>query len=497
MDVLLLARLQFAITIIYHFFFVPLTLGLSLVVAVFETIYVFTGKDSYKRLTKFWGKLLLINFAIGVVTGIVQEFQFGMTWSEYSRFVGDIFGAPLALEALLAFFLESTFLGVWIFGWDKLSKGLHAATMWLVAIGSNISAMWILIANAFMQHPVGYTITNGRAELTDFSQVISNPPIFSHFPHVFFAALVTTSFMMLGISAYHLVRKNEIDLFKISFRMAAIVGLIASLMVGWLGHTQGQELRTTQPMKLASMEALFDTADPASLSIITIKNPFTDAMILDWRIPGGLSFMEYNRFTGVVEGVNQLQARYAQLYGPGDYVPPPVVTYWTFRFMVGAGLLMILISLIALYIDLKNLYEKYSWFVKWLPLAIFLPYIANTTGWILTEFGRYPWVVYGLVKMQDGVSKSVTSGMLWTTLIGFALVYGLLITATVYLMVKAAKAGPPPANISQPSGEFTPSLLDTALLAEVQVAQERQEVQEGQETQEVQQPQAGQEEASL
>ena len=461
MDVTLLARLQFAITIVYHFFFVPLTLGLSLVVAVLETIYVVTGNDKYKRLTKFWGKLLLINFAIGVVTGIVQEFQFGMAWSEYSRFVGDIFGAPLAIEALLAFFLESTFLGVWIFGWDRLSKGLHAATMWLVAISSNISALWILIANAFMQHPVGYTINGGRAELADFSQVVFNLPIFSHFPHVFAAGLVTTSFVMLGVSAYHILRRNEIDLFKFSFRFAAIIALVATILVGLIGHTQGQEINTTQPMKLASLEALFNTENPASLSIITIKNPFTDALLLDWRIPGGLSFMEYNRFTGEVLGINQLQAQYEQQYGPGDYVPPPVVLYWSFRAMVGAGLLMILISLFALFIDLKNFYHKYSWFFKYLPFAIILPYLANTTGWILTEVGRYPWVVYGLVKMQDGVSKSVTGGMFITTLIGFILVYGLLIATTVYLMLKFAKAGPAPADNPVNPDEFTPSLVDT------------------------------------
>ncbi len=457
MDVLLLARLQFAITIVYHFFFVPLTLGLSLVVAILETFYVITGKDVYKRLTKFWGKLFLINFAVGVVTGIVQEFQFGMSWSEYSRFVGDIFGAPLAIEALVAFFLESTFLGVWIFGWDRLSKGLHLTTMWLVAIGSNVSAIWILIANAFMQHPVGYTISNGRAELADFAQVVFNPPIFSHYPHVFSAGLVTVAFFMLGISAYHLIRHNETDLFRFSFRMAAIIGVIGTLLVGVIGHTQGQEINTTQPMKLASLEALFNTENPASLSIITIKNPFNDTLILDWRIPGGLSFMEYNRFTGEVKGINELQAFYQAQYGPGDYVPPPVVLYWGFRAMVGAGLLMILISLVALTIELKNFYTKFPWFLKLLPWAIILPYLANTTGWIITEVGRYPWVVYGLVKMEDGVSKAVTGGMLLTSLIGFILVYGLIIAATISLMLKFAKQGPT-ANI-EPPADFTPSLV--------------------------------------
>ena len=463
MDVLLLARLQFAITIVYHFFFVPLTLGLSLVVAILETIYAATGKDTYKRLTKFWGKLLLINFALGVVTGIVQEFQFGMAWSEYARFVGDIFGAPLAIEALVAFFLESTFLGVWIFGWEKLSKGWHAAVMWLVAIGSNVSAIWILIANAFMQHPVGYTIANGRAELTSFTKVIFNSPVLSHYPHVFSAALATVSFFMLGISAYHILRKNELDLFKYSFRMAAIIGLAGTVMVAVIGHTQGQELNDTQPMKLASLEALFDTQNPASLSIITIKNPFNGQLVVDWRIPGGLSFMEFNRFTGEVQGIYPLQEQYKAYYGPGNYVPPPVVLYWSFRTMVGAGLLMILISLVALIIDLKHWYAKYPWFFKLLPFAIALPYLANSTGWILTEVGRFPWVVYGLVKMQDGVSKSVTAGMLLTSLIGFILVYGLLISANVYLMLKFARAGSTPETggpeeltvslVNPPSGE--------------------------------------------
>jgi cytochrome d ubiquinol oxidase subunit I len=458
MDVLLLARLQFAITIIYHFFFVPLTLGLSLVVAILETIYVKTGNEKYKRLTKFWGKLLLINFAIGVVTGIVQEFQFGMSWSEYARFVGDIFGAPLAIEGLMAFFLESTFLGIWIFGWDKLSKGLHAACIWMVAIGSNLSALWILIANAFMQHPVGYAVVDGRAVLTDFSAVVFNQPIFSHFPHVISAGLVTAAFFMLAISSYHLLRHNETDLFRISFRMAAIIGVIGTIAVGIFGHTQGQELLETQPMKLASLEALYNTENPASLSVITLSNPSTGEVLIDLRIPTLLSFMEYNRFSGEIQGIYDLQKQYEQEYGPGNYLPPPLILYWSFRTMVGSGLLMILISLFALIVDLKKLYEKVPWFLKLLTFTVALPYLANTTGWILTEVGRFPWVVYRLVLLKNGVSKVVTSGMLVTSLIGFILVYGLLITATLYLMLKFSKAGPTVA--SEAPAEIAPSLVN-------------------------------------
>jgi cytochrome bd ubiquinol oxidase subunit I len=457
MNVLLLARLQFAITIIYHFFFVPLTLGLVLMVAVFESIYVATGKEIYKRLTKFWGKLFLINFAIGVVTGIVQEFQFGMSWSEYSRFVGDIFGVPLAIESLLAFFIESTFLGIWIFGWDRISKGLHLATIWLVVFGSYLSALWILIANVFMQHPVGYAIVDGRAVLTDFWAVITNYPIFSHYPHVLSAGLVTGSFFMLAVSAYHLLRHNETEMFRISMRLASAVGLAAVIAVGLFGHTQGQELVETQPMKLASLEALYDTEDPASLSIITIGNPVTREVLLDWRVPGLLSFMEYNRFTGKVEGILDLEQQYLQQYGPGDYVPPPYILYWSFRAMVGAGLLMILISLVALIIELKNLYAKFSWFLKLLPFAVVLPYLANTTGWILTEVGRFPWTVYQLFKLPQSVSVALSTGEIGFSLVGFILVYGLLIAATIYLMLKFAKAGP--VLVADAPAEFNPSLV--------------------------------------
>src|SRR5512136_2487223 len=241
MNTLVLSQWQFAITCIYHFFFLPLTLGLSILVAIMETVYVRTGNGVYKRMTQFWGKLFLINFAMGVVTGIVMEFQFGMNWSEYSRFVGDIFGAPLAIEALLAFFLESTFLGIWIFGWDKLSKPLHAATIWLVAIGSNLSALWILIANSFMQQPVGFVLRNNRAEMVDFFALLTNSNVWVQFPHVVFAGVATAGFFVLGISAYHLLKKGgDLDFFRRSFRMAAIYSMIGSALVIFVGHSQTQ-----------------------------------------------------------------------------------------------------------------------------------------------------------------------------------------------------------------------------------------------------------------
>lgn len=469
MDVLILARLQFAITTIYHFFFVPLTMGLSILVAVMETFYVRTGKEVYKRMTKFWGKLFLINFAIGVVTGIVQEFQFGMNWSEYSRYVGDIFGAPLAIEALSAFFLESTFLGLWIFGWNRLSKGMHAATMWLVAIGSNISALWILIANSFMQQPVGYAVQNGRAEMTDFFALITNPNIFLQFPHVFASAVTTAGMFMLGISAYHLLRKNETDLFQRSFRIAGVAALIGSVLVGGVGHAQAVHMVESQPMKMAAAEALWETEDPAAFSLLTITSADGTKEYVDIRIPYALSLMVYMRPEGVVYGINELQARYEEEYGPGNYIPPTIITYWTFRIMVGAGLLMIALAAYALLTTFpqplekitlfRKLLAKNDLFLKILVFGIALPYLANSSGWLLTEVGRFPWVVFGLVKLEDAVSPAVSAGELWISLIGYLLVYSALIVATVYLLTKYAKAGPAATDEPAPAKEPAPSLL--------------------------------------
>jgi len=450
MDGILLARLQFAITTIYHFFFVPLTLGLSILTALMETLYVRSGQEVYKRMTKFWGKLFLINFAIGVVTGIVQEFQFGMNWSEYSRYVGDIFGAPLAIEALLAFFLESTFIGVWIFGWDKLSKGAHATTMWLVAAGSNISALWILIANSFMQQPVGYAIENGRAVMTDFFAVALNPNLWYQFPHVLSSGMVTASFFILGISAYHLVRQSETDLFRRSFQMAATTGALFTILIVVNGHSQAQHMVQSQPMKMAAAEALWKTESPASFSLITIGNMSERKDVFAIRLPRLLSLLAYNQLTGTVKGMNDLQVEYETRYGPGNYIPPAIIPYWSFRLMVGAGFLMIAFALLALFTVMGEMVEKNKLMLKILPWAIALPYLANTTGWLLTEVGRFPWVVFGLVKLEEGVSPTVTPGMLWISLIGYILVYGLLIIATVYLLIKFAKAGPQATDEQRP-----------------------------------------------
>ncbi len=448
MDIVTLSQWQFAVTTIYHFFFVPLTLGLSVLVAIMETIYVRTGNEMYRRMTKFWGRLFLINFAMGVVTGIVQEFQFGMNWSEYSRYVGDIFGAPLAVEALLAFFLESTFLGVWIFGWDRLSKGMHATTIWLVAIGSNLSALWILIANSFMQQPVGYALEGGRAVMTDFGALIFNPNVWYQFPHVLFSGLTTGAFFVIGISAFHLVRKKEPEFFNRSLQIASILGVFAIFMTILVGHGQAQHMVVTQPMKMASAEALWESADPASMSLFTIGDQKNLKDVFSIRIPGLLSFLAYNQFSGQVLGINEIQTQYEQQYGPGNYVPPVIITYWTFRIMIGVGFLMLGIAAYLIIQLMRNKLMAYPKLIAWLPLAILLPFASNTSGWILTEVGRQPWVVFGLLKTQDAVSPVLTPGLVLASLIGFTLVYAALMAADIYLLWKFGKLGPEPESLA-------------------------------------------------
>jgi cytochrome d ubiquinol oxidase subunit I len=458
MDALTLARWQFGVTTVYHFFFVPLTLGLSILVALMQTLYYRTGDDVYKRMTKFWGKLFLINFAMGVVTGIVQEFQFGMNWSEYSRFVGDIFGVPLAIEALMAFFLESTFLGLWIFGWDKLSKRVHLATIWLVAFGSNMSALWIIIANSFMQEPVGYVLRNGRAEMADFFALLTNPHVWVQFPHVFTAGITTAGFFVLAISAYHLLKPTDhVEVFRRSFNMALIYGLIGVITVMLVGHSQAQHMVKAQPMKMAAAEALWESESPAAMSLFTIGNEPELKDVFAIKVPGLLSVLAYNRPQGEVKGIKNLQAEYEQTYGPGNYIPPVAVSYWTFRLMVGAGMAMALLAVVGLFLLLKNRLERTPRYLQVMILAVGLPYLANSTGWMYTEIGRQPWIVFGLQTTQQAVSPNVTVGMLLFSLIGFTIVYGALMAADVYLLVKFAKKGPADDHHPEPADSGAPA----------------------------------------
>ena len=437
---LFLARWQFAIVTIYHFFYVPLTLGMSIFVAILETKYVRTGDEMFKKMAKFWGKIFLINFAIGVVTGIVQEFQFGMNWSEYSRFMGDIFGAPLAIEALLAFYMESTFIGIWIFGWDKVSKKMHLAAAWLVAIGSNVSAIWILVANSFMQHPQGYAIDpeTGRALMSNFGALVFNPNIMYQFPHVLTAGISMAGFVVMAFSAWHLLRKSNVDFFLPSFRMAAIYALVGSVLVATIGHFQGQFLIREQPLKMASAEALWETEQPASLSLFTIVDEENQTNKVEITVPYALSFLSYNNFTGEVEGINELVAQAEAEYGPGDYLPPVTLNYWSFRAMVGAGTLMVLLAALGIWWSKGKgeMLMKQQLFLKGMLYAAVLPYIAVTTGWILAETGRWPWIVFGLQKIEDAVSPNVPAWNIAFSLALMAVIYTVFTIVAYKLAVK-------------------------------------------------------------
>ena len=442
MDALALARWQFAITTIFHFFFVPLTLGLSILVAIMETKYVTSGDETYKRMTKFWGKIFLINFAIGVVTGIVQEFQFGLNWSEYSRFMGDIFGAPLAIEALLAFYLESTFIGLWIFGWDKLSKKVHLTAAWLVAIGSNISAFWILVANSFMQHPVGYEIEGGRAVMTDFFALVTNPNVFYQFTHVLSAGVSLAGFVVLGFSAYRLLKQNkkELEFFSRSFRWAATYALIGSILVAIIGHFQGQFLVQHQPLKMAAAEALWETEEPAGFALVAGIDEQGESNSFELKIPAMLSFLSFNNFTGKVQGINELQAEAVQQFGPGDYVPPVALIFWAFRLMVGAGSLMVLLALLAVIWSRGGQLEKKTIFLKILMFAPALPFLASTMGWVMAETGRWPWIVYRLQLVENAISPNVPAWNVAFSLIVMGVLYSTLTIVAFNLAMKYGKS---------------------------------------------------------
>lgn len=448
MDPVLLARIQFAVTTIFHFFFVPLSIGLVFMVALMETLYVVKKQELYKKMAKFWGHLFLINFAVGVVTGIIQEFQFGMNWSDYSRFVGDVFGAPLAIEALLAFFMESTFIGLWIFGWDRLSKKVHLACIWLVSLGTMLSGFWILSANSFMQVPVGFEMNNGRAEMNDFLALITNGQLWVEFPHVLTGALCTSAFFVAGVSAFNLLKKKHVEFYKKSMKIAISIGLIGSLGTALSGHTQAQYLVKTQPMKMAAAEGIWeDTADPAPWSAFALIDTEKRENSFEINIPYAMSFLAYSKFEGSLKGMETLQKEYSDKYdsvvGEGtNYIPPVKTTYWSFRLMIGFGMGMILLSLAGVYLWKKNSLERSRLFLKLLLPAISFPFLANTFGWIMTEVGRQPWTVFGLMTTADSISPNVSGETILFSLIMYVLLFTILAGVMIYLMVREIKKGP-------------------------------------------------------
>ena len=441
-----LARAQFGITTLFHFIFVPMSIGLACWVAYCQTRYYRSGEEVYLRMTRFWGKFMLISLAIGVVTGIVQEFQFGMNWSEYSRYVGDIFGAPLAMEGLAAFFLESTFIGLWLFGWGRLSPKLHLATIWLTAFGAVLSAYFILAANSWMQHPVGYVINHAthRAELKSIFAVLANSTVLLAFPHTIFAAACTGGMLVLGISAFALLRGRGNEVYARSVRKVLPLTLAAAILTGAFGHAQGTLMETQQPMKMAAAEALYKTTKGASLSIFAVGpfEHFPPRLNTDIRIPHLLSLIGTASWNGEVKGVNQLNREDQVKYGPGDYVPILGVTYWTFRLMAGVGMLLVLIPLIGLLLIRRGVMERRRWFLWAAVGGAFLPPLANLTGWIFTEMGRQPWIVYGLLKTSDARSPLVGSGTIILSLVGYTLLYGVMLVIGARLFLKEIAHGP-------------------------------------------------------
>ena len=442
MDVLMLSRLQFAAATFFHFLFVPLTLGLSILIAIMETIYVRTGDEDYRRMAKFWGKIFLVNFAVGVVTGITLEFQFGTNWSRYSRYVGDIFGSLLAIEATLAFFLESTFLAVWAFGWKRLSPRLHCACIWLVAFASNLSALWILIANAWMQHPVGYVLRNGRAELNDFVAVVTQGFAIQQFFHTVSGAYILAGFVVMGISAYHLLRRQNTTFFTKSFRLALGFALIFSLAEVVQGHIHGAEVAKIQPTKLAAMESLWDTQAGAPMWLLLIPDQDHERNLVEFgRIPDALSMLAYHSPQAVVKGLKDF---------PKDDRPPVALTFVSFRLMVGLGFLFVLLTVVGWFKRRKL--ESSPGYLKVMLYAIPLPYLALEAGWMVTEVGRQPWIVYGLMRTSDAVSP-IAASQVGVTLAAFILVYSLLGAVAFYLMAKFARQGPEPAPAVTNPGE--------------------------------------------
>ena len=443
MNSLDLARWQFAITTVYHFIFVPITIGSAFLVAGLQTAWYRTSNEKYLRATKFFGKLFLINFAIGVVTGIVQEFQFGMNWSSYSRFVGDIFGAPLAMEGLIAFFLESTFLDLWIFGWDRLSKKLHLVTIWVAATGTLLSAYFILAANAFMQHPVGYVYnaSTGRAELKSIVAVLTQATAVSAFFHTIPSAFLTAGALFAGIAGWMILKGRDAEVAKPVLKIGLVTVIISFLIVGVTGDYTARLMTKQQPMKMAAAEALYDTKASAPFSLLTIGTLDESKAVFQIGLPSVLSFMSTGDTKGTVEGINDLQAAYEKKYGAGNYTPNIPLAYWSFRLMIGFGFLATLFALYTLWYMRKGGLPTKRWYLRSLIALPFMPILANSFGWIFTESARQPWVVFGLIKTSAGVSPGVGVGSVLFTMITFTALYGVLAVIEFGLMVRTIKVG--------------------------------------------------------
>src|SRR5262245_7109811 len=438
-----LARLQFATTTLYHFLFVPLTLGLGPLVAIMQTLWYRTKDEDWLRLTRFFGTLLLINFAIGVATGLVQEFEFGMNWSVYSRFVGGVFGAPLAIEGLAAFMLEATFLGLWIFGWNRLSPRIHLACLWIAVLGTWLSGYFILVANSWMQHPVGYEMVNGEAQLTSVWALLSNGFALRAYVHTMLAGLIFGSIVMLGVCCWRFLRGQDVELFRRAAMLALIVALPVTLLQLVVGNRFGEAVTSAQAMKIAASEAQWDTCQPCGFSMFQIGGFTADDPTPSFSItiPRLLSYMATGSFDGQVQGLNQLQAQEESRYGPGDYMPNVRVVYWSMRAMAYAGVSLFMVAVVAAWLYWEWKLEHARWFHRTAIVAIALPYIAASAGWVLTEMGRQPWIVQGLLLTSKANSPAVGTTWLAISLSFFIALYLALGIVDFLLMRRYARPG--------------------------------------------------------
>ena len=439
-----LARIQFATTSLYHFLFVPLTLGLAPLVAVMQTLWYRSGDEAWLRLTRFFGTLMLINFAIGVATGLVQEFQFGMNWAVYSKYVGNVFGAPLAIEGLAAFFLESTFLGLWIFGWDRLSKRVHLATIWIAALGTWLSAYFILMANSWMQRPEAYKVVDGQAQLTSAWTLLTGKWGLWAFGHTMLAGLEVASVVVFGIASWHLLRGRNQELFKRASKLALIVLVPVSAFNLWFGSNFGIVVTEEQPMKISATEAQWKTCQPCSFSVFQIggfsESDQTPSFSI--QVPDLLSFLATGSFHGKVQGLDELQAQEEAQYGPGDYIPPVRTTYWAMRIMAGLGTLVFFVAAVGAFLYWRGRLERTRWFLWSAVVTIAFPFIAALAGWVLTEVGRQPWIVFGLLKTSQAASPNVSAWTIGTSLAVFASLYVALGVVDFVLMRRYARVDP-------------------------------------------------------
>ncbi len=459
-----LARWQFAITSIYHFLFVPVTIGLAFLVALLQTAWYRNGDETYRRLARFFGTLLLINVAIGVVTGLIQEFEFGMNWSAYSRLVGNVFGGPLAMEGLVAFFLESTFLGIWIFGWNRLSKKAHLATIWIVAAGTVLSAAFIMAANSWMQHPVGYVVNHqtGQPQLNNIWALFTNPVFLWGYAHVLLASLVTGGVLMLGVSAWHMRKQYQVEAFRRAAVISLAVLLPATVLTLFVGSELGVVEETYQPMKIAAAEALWNTCPShCSFSVVQVgggNNDQTPTQIIN--IPDLLSILATNHVDGTVQGLNNLNAQYQKEYGPGNYVPNVFIQYWSMRVMAYLATVVFILAAWGAWLLYRRRLDSAKWFLRIAPWAILLPFLINTAGWMLTENGRQPWIVQGLMKTANGVSPSVSATDIWISIIVFVLIFAVLGVADAWLMLRYGRrelGHDPLAKLVSPDGDAGPT----------------------------------------